>query len=77
MCAANNIGPGYAYEFSCIRISAMDLFEEARYAFDKKDSVTCYKEPIIMRGSSTQGFPALESCKHHALLKEAVKLTFT
>ena len=49
VCAGNNAGPNTAYEFPCLRVSAMDLFEESGYDFDEQSSVTWYDELITKR----------------------------
>ena len=40
MCAANSAGKGTTYEFPCVRLSPMDLFQEARWFFEENDRVT-------------------------------------
>lgn len=46
ICVGNNVGPGTTYEWPCLRISPMDLYQEARWYFEENDRVTWYDSPI-------------------------------
>jgi len=46
ICASNNIGLGTVYEFPCVRLTPMDLFQEANWYMTEKDRVSWYNEGI-------------------------------
>lgn len=46
LCASNNAGINTTYEFPCVRISPMDLFQEARWFFDETSKVTWYNKVV-------------------------------
>ena len=46
ICASNNIGLGTVYEFPCVRLTPMDLFQEARWYMTDKDRVSWYNNGI-------------------------------
>jgi len=49
VCLGNNAGLNTAYKFPCVRLSPMDLFQEARWYFDEDDRLTWYNELIKKR----------------------------
>jgi len=46
ICASNNIGLGTVYEFPCVRLTPMDLFQEARWFMSETDRVSWYNNGI-------------------------------
>lgn len=46
-CASNNIGVGTVYQFPCVRLSAMDLWEESKDYFTDVDRVSWYNKGIV------------------------------
>ena len=46
ICASNNIGLGTVYEFPCVRLTPMDLFQEASWYMTETDRVSWYKAGI-------------------------------
>jgi len=46
ICARNNIGVDTTYEWPCIRLSAMDLFQESKWAFDGTKGRELYYEKV-------------------------------
>jgi len=42
VCASNSAGIGTTYEFPCLRVSPLDLYQEAQWYFEENDRVTWY-----------------------------------
>uniref|UniRef100_A0A6V2M2U5 SSD domain-containing protein n=1 Tax=Ditylum brightwellii TaxID=49249 RepID=A0A6V2M2U5_9STRA len=53
VCARSDAGQsGTTYEYPCVRLTPMDLFEETRWSFDESDRLTWYNDlihPILAR----------------------------
>jgi len=47
ICASNNIGLGTVYEFPCVRLTPMDLFQEANWYMTETDRVSWYNKGIV------------------------------
>lgn len=46
ICASNNIGLGTVYQFPCVRLTPMDLFQEARWFMSETDRSSWYLNGI-------------------------------
>jgi hypothetical protein len=85
ICGVNGLGQESTYQMPCLRLSPMDLFEEARWYFTEEQRVTWYKEirarvikPLLIRYgitldkcvSDTQdNNPSTGACDHVYMLR--------